>query len=103
MMVGLSAFWMHDVEPLFWVWEKLLFMFGGLMIPLAVYPVWIQKIAAFTPFSAILGARSALAIEFNFFAAFTLVMSLLAWISFTILLLRVFYRRGLHVLTIEGG
>ena len=58
MMVGLSAFWTHDVNPVYWIWEKLLFLFGGLMLPLIVYPAWMQKAAHFTPFPLILGDRS---------------------------------------------
>jgi ABC-2 type transport system permease protein len=43
MLIGLSAFWIQEVSPFFWVWEKLMFMLGGLMLPLAVYPQWIHK------------------------------------------------------------
>ena len=28
MLIGLSAFWLHTVDPFFWIWEKLLFMPG---------------------------------------------------------------------------
>src|SRR5262249_17546215 len=43
--IGLSAFWLQEVGPFYWIWEKMLFVLGGLMIPLTAYPSYIQKIA----------------------------------------------------------
>jgi ABC-2 type transport system permease protein len=103
MLIGLSAFWIQEVSPFYWVWEKLLFMFGGLMLPLAVYPQWMQTAAQFTPFPAILGQRSALAINFDFVSIFYVSASLVAWGALGILCLLFLYRKGLSILNIEGG
>ncbi len=103
MLIGLSGFWLHSVDPLFWIWEKLLFMLGGLMLPLTIYPEWIQQIARFTPFPAILGERSALAFDFTPDAIFTLTGSLMGWSALAFLCLLLLYRRGLRILNIEGG
>ena len=51
--IGLLAFWLQDVSPVFWVWQKLMFVLGGLMLPLSLYPA-IQRVAAFTPFPTLL-------------------------------------------------
>src|SRR5262249_48474729 len=48
--IGLLAFWLQDVSPVYWVWQKLMFVLGGLMLPLGLYPEFIQKVAAVTPF-----------------------------------------------------
>jgi len=103
MLIGLSAFWLHTVDPFFWIWEKLLFMLGGLMLPLTIYPQWIQTIAHFTPFPVILGERSALALDFSLHRIFSLTGSLLAWGAFGFILLLWIYRKGLRILNIEGG
>ena len=42
---------------MYWVWQKLMFVLGGLMLPLEFYPAFIQRIAAFTPFPALLAGR----------------------------------------------
>lgn len=34
--------------------QKMLFLFGGLLLPLEIYPDWMQTIAWATPFPAIL-------------------------------------------------
>lgn len=103
MIVGISAFWLQEVTPFDWIWEKLLFALGGLILPLAAYPLWIQKIAYCTPFPGILGQRSALAIDFNFHSAFQVAESLLFWGFISLSCLIFFYRKGLRILEIEGG
>lgn len=103
MLIGLSAFWLSDVTPCYWLWEKSLFALGGLMLPLTVYPEWLQKIAFFTPFPAILGDRSALALDFSLNHIFTLAATLLFWGGCAYLILKVLYRKGLRILNIEGG
>jgi ABC-2 type transport system permease protein len=103
MMIGLSAFWLQTVDPLFWIWEKMLFMLGGLMLPLTIYPQWIQTVAYATPFPVILGERSALALDFNLHHILTLSCALMAWGVFGFIGLWWLYRKGLRILNIEGG
>jgi len=103
MLVGISAFWLQEVSPFNWIWEKLLFALGGLILPLAVYPLWIQKIAYCTPFPAILGERSALAIDFSYTAALHVALSLLFWGLLALGCLSLLYRKGLKILHVEGG
>lgn len=103
MVIGISAFWLQEVTPVNWIWEKLLFAVGGLILPLAIYPVWIQKIAYCTPFPSILGQRSALAIHFSAAGAFQVAASLLVWGVLGLSCLTLLYRRGLRILNVEGG
>lgn len=103
MIIGLSAFWMGEADPLYWIYEKLLFLFGGLLLPLAAYPGWLQKIANFTPFPAILGERSALALSFSSFHLFSLLLSFIGWAAIGCGVLIFLYRKGLRILNIEGG
>lgn len=102
-LIGLSAFWIQDVAPFSWVWEKLLFIFGGLILPLSIYPEWMQAIANCTPFPSILGARSALALEADPYQMIWITCSLLGWSLFGIVTVAFSYRKGLKILNIEGG
>lgn len=103
MLIGLSAFWVQEVSPFYWIWEKFLFMFGGLMLPLAVYPQWMQTVAHFTPFPAILGERSALALDFNIHNISILTFTIVGWLAIGLISLVLLYRKGLRILNIEGG
>lgn len=102
-LIGLSAFWLQDVAPFNWIWEKLLFVLGGLILPLTVYPLWMQKIAGFTPFPFILGARSALALDASANHIFWVAASLIGWSFIGLVALLFAYRKGLRILNIEGG
>jgi ABC-2 type transport system permease protein len=103
MAVGLTAFWLQEVRPFSWIWEKCLFALGGLILPLAVYPNWIQKIAAWTPFPVVLGQRSALAIDFGFMPVLQLLIPLFVWIGVGVGILIILYQRGLRQINLEGG
>ena len=103
MLIGLSAFWFKDVSPFQWMWEKFLFLLGGLMLPLSVYPKWIQVVASWTPFPAILGGRSALALDFSWSQVMSWCLNMVAWILIGSICVFIAYRRGLKVVTIEGG
>lgn len=103
MLVGLSAFWLQQVGPFHWIWEKLLFTLGGLVVPLAVYPLWLQKIVYLTPFPAILGQRSALAIDFSLLSVLQVTGNLIVWGLLGIFFVTLLYRRGLRIVNVEGG
>ena len=36
--LGYAAAWVGTPAPLFWIWQKMAFVLGGLMIPLTLYP-----------------------------------------------------------------
>lgn len=103
MIVGLSAFWLQEVSPVYWMWEKFLFVFGGIILPLTTYPLWMQKIAAWTPFPPILGERSTLAIQYDATHTIALIGSLFLWGVIGYFFLYLIYQRGLRILNIEGG
>lgn len=103
LVIGISAFFVEEVEPWRWVWEKFLFVFGGLMLPLTVYPLWMQNIANWMPFSAILGGRSGLIFHFDFPQIAWVLLSLFMWTSIGLTMLYLLYRKGLKILNVQGG
>ncbi|MCH9612233.1 MAG: hypothetical protein S4CHLAM102_07180 [Chlamydiia bacterium] len=103
MMIGVSAFWLHETEPFYWIWEKLLFMFGGLILPLAVYPKWMQQVASFTPFPFILGGRSGLIFNFTLHSLGEFFLQFALFGGIAVLAIKWLYGRSLKVLVIEGG
>ncbi len=55
-MVGVSCLWLKQAEPAFWVWQKALFLLGGLLWPLALYPDLLARLVWLTPFPSVLAA-----------------------------------------------
>ena len=99
--IGLLAFWLGEVAPVWWVFQKALFVFGGLMMPLALYPDVIQRIAAATPFPAALAgpacwcSRGADPVR--------LMLALALWGAATGVGLWLLFRRAALALTLNGG
>jgi len=102
-IIGLSAFFIEDTAPVFWVWQKLGFVFGGLMFPLDVYPSSLQTLASFTPFPSLLYApgRIAIGAEPAFLWHATLVLA--AWAVFATAFAQLAFQRARKALELNGG
>ena len=102
-MIGLSAFLVEDVSAFVWIYQKLAFVFGGLLIPLDFYPDWMQTIARTLPFSSVVYGPARLFVTPSA-DLFSSVMTLqIIWIVILTLLLTFAYRRGVAYLTVNGG
>ena len=51
MLVGLAAFAMEDVTPVYWIYQKIIFIFGGLFFPLDLYPARFAAVLKALPFA----------------------------------------------------
>jgi ABC-2 type transport system permease protein len=101
--VGLLAFWISDISPVWWVWQKLMFVLGGLMLPLEFYPDHIRTIAWFTPFRAALAGPASLILHFTTADVGALFRDLAIWSVIAMLAIRVLFQRVTATLTVNGG
>ena len=101
--IGLLAFWLQDVSPVFWVVQKLMFVLGGLMLPLELYPVVVRRIAAFTPFPALLAGPASLVLQNGVVTAGSLTRDLLVWSCVIAFAAWWIFRRATRALMINGG
>ncbi|MDO8582096.1 MAG: ABC-2 family transporter protein [bacterium] len=51
-MVGLLAFWIEDINPVFWIVDKAVMILGGSYLPVALFPAFMYKLALYSPFGA---------------------------------------------------
>jgi len=102
-MIGLAAFIAEDVAPFVWIYQKLAFIFGGLIIPLDFYPAWLKTLTGFMPFSSMIYGPAHLFVKPGPSAFVEIVGLQLLWIIALGLLLTLAYRRGLAYLTVNGG
>ena len=101
--IGLLAFWLEDVAPVYWVWQKLMFVLGGLMLPLGLYPDFIQRAAAFTPFPTLLAGPASLVLPDGAATPGALSRHLAIWCGATAVGVWWIFRRAMSTLTINGG
>ncbi len=51
-IIGLLAFWVEDINPIFWTVDKAVMILGGSYLPVALFPNSIYNIALYSPFGA---------------------------------------------------
>jgi ABC-2 type transport system permease protein len=101
--IGLLAFWLQDVAPVYWVWQKLMFVLGGLMLPLEIYPAFIRRAALFTPFPSMLAGPASFVLGAHLVTAGALAGRLAGWSVVTALGVVWIFRRAVSRLTLNGG
>lgn len=101
--IGLSAFWLHEAAPVFWIFQKFQFVFGGLMFPLDIYPDWLRTICEWTPFSAVIYGVGRMALGFDPALALRVAGTIVAWGVLTALFTMWLFRRAVRTLEIHGG
>ncbi len=49
--VGLCAFLLEEISPLQWIVRRFVMFFGGNILPIPFFPVWLQTVAYASPFA----------------------------------------------------
>ena len=101
--IGLSAFWVVDTNPCFLVWQKLVFVLGGLLFPLEIYPEWLQRLAHLTPFPLICWAPGRMALGWEPQLALSAALQDLFWIGLLAGLVMFLSAQARARLTVAGG
>jgi len=103
LLIGLLAFWLQDVSPVYWVWQKLMFVLGGLMLPVTLYPDFIQRAAVFTPFPTLLAGPASFVLQNGLVTPGALARDLVVWWGATAFAVYFIFRRATSALTVNGG
>lgn len=102
-MIGLLAFVTEDVGPFRLIYQKLVFILGGLLLPLDFLPDRIQQIARLLPFNLTTYAPAKLFVAFEW-AEFGRMLTLqLIWGGIIGLALTLQYRWVIRRLELNGG
>ena len=102
-LIGLSAFLVEDVSPYMWIYQKLIFILGGFIIPLSFYPGWLQTITKALPFAAMIYGPSQLFVAPSLGLFANVLMMQFIWILILGSTLVFSYNRGVTYLTVNGG
>jgi len=101
--IGVVAFWLGDVAPAYWIWQKLLFVLGGLLLPLQFYPELFVTVARLTPFPAFLAGPASLATGEPLMHAGVLALTLAFWGLVGWAVAHAAFRRAVRRLHVNGG
>ncbi len=102
-LIGLTAFITEDVTAFEWIYQKVVFLLGGLLIPLDFFPGWLRSIAMFLPFAYTVYGPARIFVDPSFTLFGQILFGQLIWLSVAAVFLLAFYRRSITRLAINGG
>ncbi len=101
--IGLCAFWFEDVSAFRWITEKLVFVLGGMLIPLNFFPKIFQTIASILPYSYMSYAPAYLFVNFSLSGAISSMLVQLVWVILLVACAFGLYGLGAKKVSINGG
>jgi ABC-2 type transport system permease protein len=102
-LIGLSAFVAEEVSAFDWIYQKLLFILGGMLIPLDFFPGWLRSISQATPFAYTIYGPARLFVSPDLTRFATLLVGQAIWLAIMAFITGLAFRRGMQWLTINGG
>jgi ABC-2 type transport system permease protein len=102
-LIGLAAFVSEDVSAFEWIYQKFLFILGGMLIPLDFFPGWLRTISTLTPFAYSMYAPARLFVDPTLERFLSVLLGQAGWLLVLGTLVTVVYRRGMRWLTVNGG
>jgi ABC-2 type transport system permease protein len=97
------AFWLEEVTPVFWIYQKLLFTVGGLFLPLEMFPEQLQQVARWLPFQFITYAPARAFVAFEPDFVLPAVTGQVVYIAGLSALVALVWRRAQQRLVVHGG
>ncbi len=101
--ISLLAFWIEDTNAFRWIYQKILFTVGGMLIPLDFFPKWLGDISKAMPFSYVAYYPAKLFVNFNFSDFLRIIGIQLVYISIFSLVIFGIYKIAVRRMSINGG
>ncbi len=102
-LIGLLAFWMEETQPVFWIYQKLLFTVGGLFLPLEFFPDWLRSLSRWLPFNFITYAPARAFVAFAPGEVLQMALGQLVYILLFGGLVALIWRAAQRRLVVQGG
>jgi ABC-2 type transport system permease protein len=103
MVLALTSFWFEENSAFFWIYSKLVFTLGGMLMPIDLFPTWLQSIAKYMPFAYVTYVPARLAVDFSFASFYSQFSIQLIYLAIFIMLAMSIYRKGAKNLNVNGG
>lgn len=101
--VQMLAFWVEDTTPFVFVYERLLMIMGGMLLPLTLFPGPLEPVARLLPFASIIGEPAATLVAFDAGRWLQSLALLAVWLVLAGSGAAVLFRHGLRVVSANGG
>ena len=101
--LGVLVFWLEDGASIYFIYQKIVFVLGGMLIPLEIFPSWLQVISKHLPFSYIAYYPAKLLVQFSWSLFFQTILYQLLWIAGFLGFTLVLYQICIQKISINGG
>lgn len=102
-IIGLLAFVTEDTSSFRLIYQKLVFILGGIMIPLDFLPLWLRQIARILPFNLTTYAPAKLFVAFTWDQFQEILVLQVVWVAIIGQILFWQYRWATRRLSVNGG
>jgi len=102
-LIGMLAFWFEDSKGFRFIYGKFVLIFGGVLIPLEIYPDWLAEILSYLPFSYIGYHVGKLFVMFDFWRFLEVLAVQIIWLIASIFVGWLIYKGGTRRVSINGG
>ena len=102
-LIGLGAFFIEEVRPLYWIYSKLLMSVGGMFLPLDMFPPWLRRISNVLPFRLIIYAPARTFVDFDGELFRRALVGQALYIALAGVLLALAWRQGKRRVVVHGG
>lgn len=101
-LISLISFWIEDATPFFWIYNKILLIFG-VFFPIDMFPLVLQPILNLTPVYVSLYGPVMLIIDFSFKLFFKVLLVQTIYLLVVVLFITIIYRKGMKKVNVNGG
>lgn len=101
--LALTSFWFEDNNAFFWIYSKLIFTLGGMLMPIELFPKWLQNVSHYLPFAYVTYVPARLAVDFSLISFCKQVSIQLVYLIVFFVLAMTLYRKGAKNLNVNGG
>lgn len=101
--IGLLAFWLEEISAFRWIYQKAYIIFGGMILPISMFPEKFRRIGEVLPFSQLFHTPALMLVKFNFNELCFFGMVQLFWLTLTALSIGLIFSRVVRNLSVNGG
>ncbi|MCR8629762.1 ABC transporter permease [Paenibacillus radicis (ex Xue et al. 2023)] len=103
MVLALCSFWVEETRGLEFVYHKMLFTIGGMLMPLELFPQQLQAVCRWLPFQTVLYFPAKTVVRWADVQLLSMLLTQAAWVAVLAAVVGLMYLRGVKKLNVNGG
>lgn len=100
--IGLISFIIEDSNPIYWLYSKMILMFG-VVFPIEFFPGVLKHIISFSPIYVTCYGPAKLFVDFNFQSAIEIFIAQIVYLGIALAMCYGLYAKGVKRLNVTGG